>query len=138
MKVNINKWKMRDADFGPLLPYVQDENVTDINYNGTAVWIDDLKKGRYCADIKLSNTFVERFTQRVADEVSEVFNQYNPLLEAETDTLRISIVHEEYANTGRSISIRKTPAIRRLNKELMLETEYCSEEFLDFVEKCEQ
>lgn len=136
MRVNKSKWKMTDMDFGPLLPYIQDENVTDINYNGSAVWIDDLTRGRYCADVTLHKNFIERFTQRVADAVSETFNQYNPLLEAETDTLRISIVHEEYANTGRSISIRKTPVIRRLNREKMIKEEYCEEEVLNFIEKC--
>ena len=136
MRVDKSKWKVADADFGPLLPYIQDENVTDINYNGSQVWIDDLTKKRYCADIKLSKSFIERFTARVADAVSATFNQYHPLLEAETETLRISIVHEEYANTGRSISIRKTPVIRRLNKEKMIAEQYCSEEFLSFIENC--
>lgn len=136
MRVDKSRWKMTDADFGPLLPYIQDENVTDINYNGSNVWVDDLTRGRYCSNVVLSTNFIERFTARVADEVSAQFNQYNPLLEAETDTLRISIVHEEYANTGRSISIRKTPVIRRLSKEKMVKEKYCSPEFLDFIEKC--
>lgn len=136
MRVNKSKWKMTNADFGPLLPYVLDENVTDINYNGSAVWIDDLTRGRYRTDITLHRNFIERFTTRVADAVSETFNQYNPLLEAETDTLRISIVHEEYANTGRSISIRKTPVVMRLNRKKMLSEDYCTEEFLDFIENC--
>ena len=136
MRVNKSKWKMTDQDFGPLLPYIQNDNVTDINYNGSTVWIDDLTRGRYCTDDVLTNNFIEKFTQRVADAVSETFNQYNPLLEAETDTLRISIVHEEYANTGRSISIRKTPVIRRLTREKMVSEDYCSEEVLDFIEKC--
>ena len=136
MRVNKSMWKIKEGDFGPLLPFIRDENVTDINYNGSDVWIDDLTRGRYCANVKLSKDFIERFTTRIADTVSATFNQYSPLLEAETDTLRISIVHEEYANTGRSISIRKTPIIRRLNKKKMLDEEYCSEEFLNFMEKC--
>ena len=127
---------MTDSDFGPLLPYIQDENVTDINYNGKTVWIDDLMRGRYPADITLSRSFIEHFTARVADNVSESFNKYHPLLEAETDTLRISIIHEEFANTGRSISIRKTPVVRRLTRQKMLDEDYCSAEFLDFIKKC--
>ena len=136
MRVNKNLWKIKESDFGPLLPYIKNDNITDINYNGTDVWVDDLTRGRYKTDIKLSNSFIERFSTRVADTVSASFNQYNPVLEAETDTLRISIVHEEYANTGRTISIRKTPIVMRLNREKMLSEGYCSEEFLDFVEQC--
>lgn len=136
MKVSKEKWEFKDEHFGPLLKYVQDDNVTDINYNGTDLWIDDLAKGRYKADDTLSPDFINRFTVRVADSVSETFNQYNPLLEAETETLRISIIHESVANTGRSISIRKTPVIKRLNKNKMLNEKYCSEEGLVFLENC--
>lgn len=136
MKISKEKWQFEDEHFGPLLGYVQDDNVTDINYNGTDVWIDDLTKGRYKADITLTPEFINRFSVRIADLVSGTFNQYSPLLEAETETLRISIIHESVANTGRSISIRKTPVIKRLNKKKMLSEAYCSEETLTFLENC--
>lgn len=136
MKVSKEKWQFEDEHYGPLLEYVQDDNVTDINYNGTDVWIDDLTKGRYKADITLTPEFINRFSVRIADLVSGTFNQYSPLLEAETETLRISIIHESVANTGRSISIRKTPVIKRLNKKKMLAEDYCSEEILTFLENC--
>lgn len=41
MKLSKDVWDFRDENFGPLLPYIQNENVTDINYNGRDVWIDD-------------------------------------------------------------------------------------------------
>ena len=116
MKISKDKWTLKDEHFGPLLEYVQDDNVTDIDFNGTDVWIDDLTKGRYKSDIILTPQFIEQFSTRIADLVSRAFNQYNVLLEAETETLRISIIHESVANTGRSISIRKTPVIKRLSK----------------------
>lgn len=122
--------------FGPLYDYIIDDNVTDVNYNGTDVWIDDLTKGRYKADVTLTKEFINQFSTRVADIVSESFNQYSPLLEAETETLRISIIHESVASTGRSISIRKTPVIKRLNKKKMIAEEYCTEEILTFLENC--
>lgn len=130
MRISKDKWTFQDEHFGPLLPYVLDDNVTDINYNGTDVWIDDLTKGRYKSDIILTPQFINQFSTRIADLVSESFNQYNVLLEAETDTLRISIVHESVANTGRSISIRKTPIVKRLNERKMLSEEYCTQEIL--------
>ena len=39
---------MNEFDFGPLTCYIEDENITDINYNGKHLWIDHLTKGRYC------------------------------------------------------------------------------------------
>ena len=117
-----------DVNFGPLLPYIKDDNVTDINWNGEELWIDDLTRGRYCAyDVHLDELFLSNFTTKISNLMSVQFNKNTPLLEAETDSLRVSILHEDVAKTGRSISIRKTPAKRRLTREIMLETGYCPE-----------
>lgn len=132
----VSKFEFRDEQFGPLLPFIQDDNVTDINFNGTDVWIDDLTRGRYKSNVTLTPEFINQFTVRIADRVSESFNQYNPLLEAETNTLRISVVHESVLNTGRSISIRKTPVIKRLTIQKMLDEDYCSQEILDLLINC--
>lgn len=120
---------LEEEIFGDLLPFIQDEQITDINYNGSALWVDHLVKGRYCVpSYRADNRFLNRFSMRIANMMNRSFNQYEPLLEAETDELRISIIHESVTNTGRSISIRKTPGVRRLNRRRMLETGYCSEE----------
>mgnify|MGYP000778946777 FL=1 len=55
-------------------------------------------------------------------------------MEAETDNLRISILHDSVTNTGISISIRKTPAIRRIKKDSMIREQYCTEEIDTFME----
>ena len=136
MKITRDRWNFKDEYYGPLLKFVKSESVTDINYNGKDVWIDDLEIGRYKADIELSMDFVEQFSTRVADAVSSNFNQYNALLEAETDVLRISIIHESVANTGRSISIRKTPIVKRLTLEGMLSTGYASEDVISLLQHC--
>ena len=120
---------LEDEVFGGFLPFVQDEQITDINYNGSALWVDHLAKGRYCVESFHADTaFLNRFSMRIANLMNRSFNQYEPLLEAETDELRISIIHESVTSTGRSISIRKTPGVRRLDRRRMLETGYCTEE----------
>ena len=45
MKISREAWDLKEECFGPLLPYVKDQQVTDINYNGTDVWIELLKYG---------------------------------------------------------------------------------------------
>lgn len=136
MKISKEAWDFKAENFGPLLPYIQDDNVTDINYNGRDVWIDDLLRGQHKAEIELTQEFVNQFAVRMANVVSANFNQYHNLLEAETDTLRISIIHESAAHTGTSISIRKTPAVRRLGIRKMLQEEYCSKEVLNLLIHC--
>ncbi|MGN0292770.1 MAG: ATPase, T2SS/T4P/T4SS family [Lachnospiraceae bacterium] len=120
---------LEDEVFGDLLPFIRDDQITDINYNGSDLWVDHLTGGRYrVAGYQADSGFLNRFSMRIANLMNRSFNQYEPLLEAETDELRISIIHESVTNTGRSISIRKTPGIRRLNRKRMLDTGYCTEE----------
>lgn len=115
-----------EETFGPLLEYINEDSITDICWNGEELWIDDLNKGRYKVNgIELSEKFVINFTTKIMNLMNVNFNKYMPLLEAETDNLRISIIHETVAKTGRSISIRKTPAKRRMNRASMLEDGYC-------------
>lgn len=130
------KWILCEEDFGPLLPYIMDDNVTDINYNGTDVWIDDLTRGRYKSELVLSSEFLKQFPVRISNLVNQPFNNYHVLLEAETDTLRVSIVHPSVCNTGISISIRKTPVIKRLTTKAIIETEYCTKEMIDLLRNC--
>lgn len=129
-KVSNDIGTMREENFGDLLPFIKDINITDINWNGLQLWVDDVNKGRYCVeDIQLSKDFVETFSIRVSNTVSGAFNKYHPRLEAETDELRITVLHESVSHTGRAISIRKTPAVKRINFiESIKNGSYCSEE----------
>ena len=87
------KFLLKRQDYGVLYPYIVSENVTDINWNGRQLWIDDLERGRFMAGEVLAVDFVERFASLIASVVSLPFNKRNPILEAETEELRISIVH---------------------------------------------
>lgn len=122
--------------FGILREYIDNPLVTDINYDGLVVWIDDLEKGKYCTDIKLSPNFVNQLCTRIANTVSKNFNKSEPILEAETDRLRISIIHESVAHSGTAISIRKTPTTCRLTETMIAETNYCKKEVLEFLISC--
>lgn len=125
---------LTNDSYGPLLPYIKDENVTDINWNGHQLWIDDLNRGRYVAPEHLSDKFVNQFATLVSNVVSESFNKYNPRLEAEAEDLRISILNKSIAHTGTSISIRKTPAIKRISFQNEIKNgTYCSEEMANFM-----
>ncbi len=127
---------LKRQDYGLLYPYVKEETVTDINWNGRQLWIDDLEKGRYMAAEVLSTEFAERFATLLANLTNKPFNKMNPVMEAETEELRISIVHQSVAHAGITISIRKIPAVRRLEKSDMVANGYCSEAVLDLLIHC--
>lgn len=129
----MEKLNLSDETFGPLLEYINDDSITDVNWNGEELWVDDLNKGRYMVDLKLDTKFVQNFSVKIANLMNVNFNKYLPLLEAETDNLRISIIHEDVAKTGRSVSIRKTPAKRRMNRASMVQNGYCLEKLDNFM-----
>lgn len=131
--------------FGPIWKYIQDENVTDIKWNGSTLWIDDLTKGRYMAytdeeymdekgnvirghnPLKLNEEWVKIFTSKVANSVNENFNITEPSLKAETDELRIQAEH--YSVSGDStiaFAIRKTPSVSRLAGKKLSDTGYAT------------
>ena len=132
------KYFLKRQDYGILYPYIMSDSVTDINWNGRQLWIDDLEKGRYLAPEILTDTFVERLTILLSNVAGLPFNRMNPVLEAETEELRVSIVHGCVAHSGITISFRKIPAVRRLDKNDMVKSGYCSEEICDFLIHCIQ
>lgn len=127
-----------EADyFGPLWRYVKNEHITDIDYNGSQLWITDVGNERYLVENSgITDKFVEQFSHRIANEVSKPFNKKCNLLEAETDTLRISIVHESVAISGRSICIRKSLPSIRMKVKQMVEEEYCSLPVIELLANC--
>ncbi len=129
--------------FGPLWKYVANQDITDIDYNGKEVWLTNVFNERYrvnqqYVDENITPAFVEQFTQRIANVVSRQFNKRNPELEAETSELRVTILHESVARSGRSISIRKTPPVIRLTAETALKEGFCSKEVMSLLINCVQ
>ena len=127
--------------FGPLWKYVANQDITDIDYNGKEIWLTNVYNERYkvnqqYVDENITVAFVEQFTQRIANVVSRQFNKRNPELEAETSELRVTILHESVARSGRSISIRKTPPVIRLTAEKALQEGFCSKEILALLVNC--
>ena len=129
--------------FGPLYPYVTDDDITDIDIcestsealYGT-VWLTNSKNLRYKEMCDFSGGFVEAFSKRVANSVSRPFHKQSPVLEAETSNLRITIVHESVSVSGRTVSIRKSLPYVRLTEENILENNYCSREVLNLLKNC--
>lgn len=104
-----------EFDFGLLQPWIDDINITDINFNGKQCWIDHLKKGRYRVEGFEGEEFIQSLVYKIANYVNLPFNTSSPVIEAETDHLRISILHPSIARGGISLSIRKTPSFCRLH-----------------------
>ena len=126
-----------EAYFGPLYGLVQDDSITDIDYNGRMLFVTTSDNIRYMYDsIALEWDFVEEFTRRISNTVSKQFNKNYPILEAETDTLRITIVHESVAISGRTVSIRKSMPFVRMTEDSMIRDHYATAEVIRLLRSC--
>lgn len=125
-----------EEQFGAFWKYLAQPDVTGVNYNGKALWITDLKKGRYRAAESVDERFLLQFVNNIANCVNKQFNSVNPVLEADTKELRISILHPSVAKSGLSISIRKSPPMVRNTIDTMISTGYCSERNMHLLINC--
>ena len=115
--------------FGKLYPFIINDNITDIKWNGTQLWINDLTKGRYVATdsygipMKIEDSWLKIFTTRLANSMNVNFNQSQPSMQAETDELRLHAVHSFVSGENKiALAIRKTPSCSRLaQKDLVAE-----------------
>lgn len=118
----------------PINKYLCDETITDIDWNGSALWLRDVNnvKIKVTDNPDVTPEYINTFTQNIANSVSTEFNIDKPILEAETENLRITAVYETLAKTGRSLFIRKTTNSIRLTYSNMLNV-YCSKQILNLL-----
>ena len=125
-------------DFGPLLKYLQEDDITDISYsNGGQIWLKTLSRGIFrIEDPEINNEFMEKLAFQCSNVMGKSFNSAHPLLDAESAELRFNFVHDSVARNGIAAVLRKTPAKIRLEKEKLLEQKYVTLEVHDFLLKC--
>ncbi len=106
--------RMEQAYFGPFWRFLKSPKITDIDYNGSELWITEVENERYpVIEHGITDKFIEQFPE--AD---------------------VSIVHESVAVSGRSVCIRKSLPKMRLSVESALREEYCQKEVLALLINC--
>ncbi len=127
-------------DFGPLKPYLEADDVTDISYsNGGQIWVKTLSKGLYREENPaINNAFMEKLAFQCSNAMGKTFNMAHPFLDAESAELRLNFVHDSVAKNGVAVVIRKTPAKIRLEKDKILADKYITLDIHDFLVKCVQ
>ena len=125
-------------DFGPLKPFLVNDDVTDISYsNGGQVWLKTLSQGVYRVEnTGIDNTLMEKIAFQCANSMGKSFNMANPFLDAESAELRMNFVHDSIAKNGIAALIRKTPAKIRLEKDKIIAEDYIRLNIHDFLLKC--
>lgn len=135
------RFMLSDAQFGPFLPFLNDKNITDIDYNGQELWVKDIfNRRRRVAEPgiteQLTDGFIRGFAQNVGNLVGRNLNPIDNIIEAETEDLRITVLHDAVAVSGLCICIRKTPTVQRITPLSALKEHYCEEEVLHLLANC--
>lgn len=123
---------MMNFDFGILNEFTENPKVTDINFNGTDLWVDHLDYGRTYHQEFMTHHEIMKLCEKLANAVNRPLNVQTPILEADLDALRISIVHPSVSKKV-SLSIRKSHHKLRFTENEILETNYISKSALNFL-----
>lgn len=89
-----------------LKPYLEDEHVTDIGFNGKELWIQSNKKGRYKPKKQPAHNEVYRLGKKIADIQGKQFTPNDPILDTDLSYLRVNFMHQEISPSGCTFAIR--------------------------------
>lgn len=89
-----------------LKPYLEDEHVTDIGFNGKELWIQSNKKGRYKPKKQPTHNEVYRLGKKIADIQGKQFTPNDPILDTDLSYLRVNFMHQDISPSGCTFAIR--------------------------------
>lgn len=105
-------------DFGKLLPFVENDKITDIDSNAKSVFVTHADKGRYKV-LDLEEGYLEDMLNRLCNypQIDKEFNYHNPVLDGTMDRLRIHAVHPSVMFPQCWLSIRKNPVELKVKRK---------------------
>lgn len=89
-----------------LEPYLMNDDITDISYNGTTLFIQDNKKGRYKAKDQPSQEAIATIVRSIANIRNKEFTDASPILDTEIDNIRLNAIHKTISPFGITMAIR--------------------------------
>ena len=84
-----------------LASLLENENITDISFNGENIFYKDNEQGRVKSEIKISSTEASDFIRQIANLTNQQFSVTNPILDVSVDKYRISATHNSVTRKNR-------------------------------------
>ncbi|MEE0390496.1 MAG: ATPase, T2SS/T4P/T4SS family [Lachnospiraceae bacterium] len=134
--------ELSESQYGPFWDFIKNDHITDVDYNGKELWVRDIYNGRYkiedpIINARITEKFINDFSVNVANLVGKNFTPTdNNVIEAEINSLRITVIHSSVAMTGTCVCIRKTPPVQRITIESAVQNHYCEEKVLHLLANC--
>lgn len=89
-----------------LAPFLRDEEITDINFDGVKLSLKHNKKGTILVDEKPNIQQVKNLFKQIADLQNVEFTHSNPILDTEIGFYRVNAVHDTVSPDGMTFSLR--------------------------------
>lgn len=138
----MSTFKLKDEDIQKKFPdiwkYLEDEDVTDLDFNCGNVWRSTVAEiPEKIKDSVLTEGYWENFSALVGKSVNCNFNPTDHTAMADTETLRITCLHKSQSKSGTTnVNIRKSHGGLRIDREFALSQGLCSEETMNMLENC--
>lgn len=125
-------------DFGPLVEYLNNDDITDISYgNKGQIHLKTLSQGIFrIENPNINDAFMEKLAFQCSNVMGKSFNAAHPFLDSESAELRMNFIHDSVASNGIACVIRKTPAKIRLEKDKIIADKYITVDVHDFLVQC--
>lgn len=134
--------KLKDEDIQRTFPeiwkYLEDEDVTDLDFNCGNIWQSRVSViPKQVKNPLLTENYWEKFSALVGKSVNCNFNPTDHTAMADTQTLRITCLHKSQSKSGlTNVNIRKSHGGLRMSRDYALESGYCDEETMNMLENC--
>ena len=138
----MNTLELKDEDIQKIFPwiwkYLEDEDVTDLDFNCGNVWQSRVSNIPIkIVDENLTEEYWEKFSALVGKSVNCNFNPTDHTAMADTETLRITCLHKSQSKSGTTnVNIRKSHGGLRLYRNEAIEMGLCEEETMNMLENC--
>lgn len=124
-------------DFASLYTYIEDDEVTDIDWDGGQLWVKRANKKRELVEESvITEGYMYNFALRIALQNSRGFNPVDNVVSCDTDNLRITCIEQSFAVSGLSVAIRKSLSRLRFTAAEALRKNYCEPELMHLLVNC--
>lgn len=95
---------------------LEDNNITDISFNGKDIFVQDNINGRYKLNEDISVDSIYNYIKQLTYENNEQFNDENPILDTEFPNLRVNAVHPSISPSNLTLGLRASKPTLRINQ----------------------
>ncbi|MBR2045130.1 MAG: Flp pilus assembly complex ATPase component TadA [Agathobacter sp.] len=136
MKQTINEHFLEER-FPELWRHISPEDVTDVDYNCGNLWVSTTDKiTEKVEDASITENYMRNVAKTIGIYTGKSFNATDNLLCVDTDTLRVTCVHESVSNDSVSACLRKENARLRFTMEQAIAEGFCDEKTFHLLINC--